>query len=183
MALHNTHDSAIHTPEPLNLPSFDPELTPGARNAVRVCLRIQPTEKVTIITDKVSREIAASLAREVEGVGAPFNAFVLEELAARPLSGLPTEIAEDLETSHVSIFAVQVQTNELRSRMQMTEIVNRRKIRHAHMVNITRQIMLEGMRADFQKVDRLSKKVLDLVSKAKQVRANTAAGSDFVAEL
>ena len=33
--------------------------------------------------------------------------------------------------------------------MQMTEVVNRRKIRHAHMVNINRQIMLEGMRADF----------------------------------
>ena len=33
--------------------------------------------------------------------------------------------------------------------MQMTDVVNRRKIRHAHMVNINRQIMLEGMRADF----------------------------------
>ena len=60
----------------------------------------------------------------------------------------------DLETSQVSIFAVQAQRNELRSRMQMTDVVNRRKIRHAHMVNINRQIMLEGMRADFQKVDR-----------------------------
>ena len=63
MGVPNTHDTAIHTPKPLNLLSFDPELTPGARNAVRVCLRIQPAEKVTIITDKVSREIAASLAR------------------------------------------------------------------------------------------------------------------------
>src|SRR5438270_6145774 len=183
MALHNTHDSAIHTPEPLNLPSFDPELTPGARNAVRVCLRIQPTEKVTIITDKVSREIAASLAREVEGVGAPFNAFVLEELAARPLKGMPAEVLEDLESSQVSIFAVQVQTNELRSRMQVTEVVNRRRIRHAHMVNINRQIMLEGMRADFLKVDRISSKVLELVSAAQQIKAKTPAGSDFTADL
>ena len=31
--------------------AFDPELTPGARNAVTVCLRIQPSEKVTVITD------------------------------------------------------------------------------------------------------------------------------------
>ena len=183
MGVPNTHGTAIHTPERLNLLSFDPELTPGARNAVRVCLRIQPTEKVTIITDKVSREIAASLAREVEGVGAPFNAFVLEDLAARPLSGLPIEIAEDLETSQVSIFAVQVQTNELRSRMQMTEIVNRRRIRHAHMVNINRQIMLEGMRADFLKVDRISSKVLERVSAARQIKAKTAAGSDLIADL
>ena len=39
--------------------------------------------------------------------------------------------------------------NELRSRMQMTDVVNRRKIRHAHMVNIEKRIMLEGMRADY----------------------------------
>jgi aminopeptidase len=162
---------------------FDPELTPGARNAVRVCLRIQPHEKVTIITDEVSREIAASLVKEVEEVGAPYHAFVLEELAPRPLDSLPPEIAEDLESSQVSIFAVQVQTNELRSRMQMTEIVNRRRIRHAHMVNINRQIMLEGMRADFLKVDRISAKVLELVSVARRIEARTAAGTNLVADL
>ena len=162
---------------------FDPELTPGARNAVRTCLRIQPNEKVTVITDNVTREIAASIVREIEEVGAPFNAFVLEEIAPRPLTDLPAEVREDLESSQVSIFAVQVQTNELRSRMQMTEIVNRRRIRHAHMVNINRQIMLEGMRADFQKVDRISAKVLGMVSVAKQIKATTPAGTDLVAEL
>ena len=139
-----------------NTLSFDPELTPGARNAVNVCLRIQPSEKVTVITDEATREIAASLIRELENVGAPYRAWVLEDLAPRPLVDLPREILDDLETSQVSIFAVQAQTNELRSRMQMTDVVNRRKIRHAHMVNINRQIMLEGMRADFLKVDRIS---------------------------
>jgi leucyl aminopeptidase (aminopeptidase T) len=67
--------------------------------------------------------------------------------------------------------------------MQMTAIVNRRRIRHAHMVNINRRIMLEGMRADFRKVDRLSAKVMALVSVARQVRAQSAAGTDIVADL
>src|SRR5580700_9048680 len=115
---------------------FDPELTPGARNAVRVCLRVQPSEKVTVITDEATKEIAASLVHELESLGAPFRGFVLEEIAPRPLSEFPREIAEDMETSQVSIFAVQAQANELRTRMTMTDIVNRRKIRHAHMVNI-----------------------------------------------
>jgi aminopeptidase len=76
-----------------------------------------------------------------------------------------------------------VQQNELRSRMDMTDIVNRRRMRHAHMVNINRQIMLEGMRADYHKVDRLSTKVLGLVSVARAIRATTPAGSDFTATL
>src|SRR5207245_1437403 len=163
--------------------TFDPELTPGARNAVNVCLRIQPNEKVTIITDDATKEIAASIVRELEQLGSTYRAWVLEDLAPRPLRDLPQEIADNLETSEVSIFAVQAQANELRSRMQMTDVVNRRRMRHAHMVNINRQIMLEGMRADFHAVDRISTKVLEMVSKAKVVRARTAAGTDLHATL
>ena len=166
----------------VNFP-FDPELILGARNAVSVCLRIQPSEKVTVITDEATKEIAASMVREIENVGARFRAWVLEDLAPRPLIDLPREIIEDLETSQVSIFAVQAQNNELHSRMQMTNVVNRRKIRHAHMVNINRQIMLEGMRADFLKVDRISAQVVEMVRRAKQIRAKTEAGTDLIADL
>ena len=167
----------------LNKLAFDPQLTLGARNAVRVCLRVQAAEKVTVITDEVSLEIAAAIVRELEEMGCCYQTWVLEDVATRPLTDLPLAIAEDLETSQVSIFAVQAQANELKSRMQMTDVVNRRKIRHAHMVNINKQIMLEGMRADFLKVDRLSVKVLETVRKAKQIRAKTAAGTDLVADL
>jgi len=99
------------------------------------------------------------------------------------LAHLPREIASDMETSQVSIFAVRVQQNELKSRMEMTDIVNRRRMRHAHMVNITPEIMREGMRADYNRVDALSKKMLDIVTKAKQVRAKNPAGSDLTADL
>jgi leucyl aminopeptidase (aminopeptidase T) len=167
----------------LSKTTFDPELSPGAHNAVNTCLRIQPSEKVTLITDNDCREIAASIANELVRVGSLFKAFVLEDLAPRPLTNLPPEIADDMETSQVSIFAVHVQPNELKSRMQMTDIVDRRKMRHAHMVNINHQIMLEGMRADFNKVDALSKKVIGIVSRAKEIRAKNPAGSDFAATL
>ena len=165
--------------------TFDPELSPGAYSAVHTCLRIQPSEKVTLITDNDCREIAASIASELQKLGSPFKAFVLEDLAPRPLTELPAEIAEDMETSQVSIFAVRVQRNELKSRMQMTDIVNRRRMRHAHMVNINRQIMLEGMRADYNKVDALSRKVIMTSIEhrlAKEIRATNPAGSDFTAK-
>jgi aminopeptidase len=167
----------------LNQLSFDPEYLPGAHNAVNVCLRIQPSEQVCVITDRATMEIAAALVAELEKLGAPHHAWVLEDVAQRPLKDMPREILDDLENSQVSIFAVKVQTNELRSRIQMTDVVNRKKIRHAHMVNINRQIMLEGMRADFARVDRLSQKVVEMVRKASKVRATTAAGTDLTADL
>jgi aminopeptidase len=162
---------------------FDPEYTEGARNAVNVCLRIQPAEKVTVIGDDACREIAASIVHELDQLGAPYNAFILEEIAERPMSDMPAVILEDMETSDVSIYAVVAQANELKTRMQMTDVVNRRKMRHAHMVNIERRIMLEGMRADFLKVDELSSKVWEIATAATKVRARTAAGTDVTANL
>ena len=163
--------------------TFDSVLSEGARNAVRICLRVQPEEKVTLIADRATSEVAASLAHELDELGCAHNEFILEDLASRPLTDFPAEIARDMESSDVSIFAAQVQPGELKSRMQMTDIVNRRKMRHAHMVNVNKQIMMEGMRADYAKVDRISTRVLEIVQRAKEIVAKTAAGTDITAKL
>src|SRR5947208_17002282 len=120
---------------------------------------------------------------ELERCHCNFRSFVLEELALRPLVNMPEVILEDLASSQVSIFAVQAQPNELKTRMQMCEVVNRNKLRHAHMVNIERKIMLEGMRADFLKVEELTSRVMNIVNKARTIRAVTPAGTDIHAEL
>ena len=159
----------------------DAELAPGAHNAVVACLRVQPDEKVTLIADEACLEIAAALARELEALGVVWNAWVLEDLAPRPLTDMPRAVLDDMETSQVSIFAVKAQSNELRTRMQMTDVVNRRKMRHGHMVNIDRRIMLEGMRADFAEVDRISTQVWRMASAAREIRATNPAGTDLVA--
>ncbi len=163
--------------------AIEPTLVEGARNAVRVCLRIQPQEKVTLITDYASIDIAAALAAELDKLGASYRSWTLEDVAPRPLADMPAPVLADLETSQVSIFAAQAQANELRSRMQMTEVVTRRQIRHAHMVNITKQIMRDGMRADFREVDRISLQVMEIARAATWVRAKTPAGTDLTAEM
>ena len=163
--------------------AYPTEFTPGARSAVFTCLRIEPEEKVTLIVDRSTEPIAASLGAQLAERGCPWNAFILEDVASRPLLDMPAEVLADMESSAVSIFAVNVQPNELRSRMQMTDVVNRRRMRHAHMVNITPEIMCQGMRADFDMVDRLSQKVLERVRRAARIRATTAAGTSITAEM
>lgn len=161
--------------------ALDPDLSQGAYNAVNVCLKVRAEEKVTLTTDTASRSIAASLARELEAVGAPYRVWELEELAPRPLKSTPPEILEDLETSQVSILVICAQPHELPARRQITEVAVQRKIRHAHMVNITKQIMMEGMRADFREVDEISKQVLEIVRSAEQIHVTSASGTDLAA--
>src|SRR5713101_6157633 len=124
-------------PDRLATDTIDSELALGSRNAVRVCLRLQPDERITIITDQATREIAAALQAEVEEVGAEHSVFVLENYAPRPLTAMPQIILDDLAQSQVSIFCAETQPGELTSRMQLSDVVNKRRIRHAHMVNIT----------------------------------------------
>jgi len=161
--------------------AFDPELIEGAHNAIRTCLRITPEEKVTLITDRETAEIGAALASELRHVGCRYHAFVLEDYATRPLTTKPQAVLDDMESSEVSIFAAQAQMGELHTRMQMTDVVNRRHMRHAHMVNITKEIMTHGMRADFIEVDRISQHVWQRAGAAHEIRATTPAGTDIVA--
>jgi leucyl aminopeptidase (aminopeptidase T) len=169
-------------PDRLTIGTIDADLMPGAHNAIEVCLRVRPDERVTIITDQATREIAAALQAEVEEVGAEHSVFVLENYAPRPLTAMPQIILDDLAQSQVSIFAARPQPGELGSRMQVSDVVNKRRIRHAHMVNITPQIMCEGMRADFRAVDALSQRLVERARHAERIKCRTPHGTDFEAE-
>jgi aminopeptidase len=161
--------------------TISPELSPGAHNAIHTCLRLSPEERITVITDRETLDIAAALVAEIEGVGSDHSLFVLEDYAPRPLGGMPRPILEDLERSQVSIFAAQALQGELGSRIAMTDVINRKRLRHAHMVNISRQIMLEGMRADFLEVDRLSSWLIAKARPAREIRVTSKGGTDLVA--
>jgi leucyl aminopeptidase (aminopeptidase T) len=157
------------------------DLAPGARNAIRTCLRVLPEEHVAIVTDRETEPVAESLVAEIREVGAPFELHVLEDYGDRPMFELSQPVRDALERSEVSIYAGQPKPGELAFRREMTAIVNRRRMRHAHMVSVSPRIMAEGMRADFEEVDAISTRLRDRAVKAERVRARSRAGSDIEA--
>ena len=161
---------------------FDKDLTEGAHNAISICLKLKPEERITIITDNESLEIAASLVSEIKKTGSTYSVMVIEDFAPRPVKNMPKPILDDLAKSQVSIFCASAKTGELRSRIDMTEVVDANKIRHGHMVNINKQIMREGMRADFYKVDEISTRLIQKARKAKFIKAVSDNGTNMTAE-
>lgn len=161
---------------------FDKELSIGAFNAINSCLRLQPFERITLITDFESLEISASLIHEIEKIGSSYSLMIMEDYAVRPLKNMPQIILDDLAKSQVSIYAAITQTGELGSRIQMTDVVNKNKIRHGHMVNINKQIMLEGMRADFVGIDNHSQKLVEKARQTKNIKAVSKGGTNIFAE-
>jgi aminopeptidase len=75
---------------------YPAEFAAGARSAVTTCLRIDPAEKVTLITDRATEQIAASLGEQLEARGCAWNAFLLEDLAPRPLVNMPDAVLADM---------------------------------------------------------------------------------------
>ena len=161
---------------------FDPDLSEGAYNAVNICLQLQPSERITVIADNVSLEVAAALLAEIDKLGSEASVFVLENFCRRPCSAMPEMFLSDLKKSQASIYAAMAQPGELRTRMQMMEIVNQHKIRHGHMVNITKDIMRQGMRADFWRVDELSQRIIEKAQQTRTIFAKSKGGTEMRAE-
>jgi leucyl aminopeptidase (aminopeptidase T) len=160
---------------------FSPELAPGAHNAVVVCLAIQPRERVALIADEASREVAASLAAALEDVGALPESILIEQIAARPLTKAPQDIIDALDRADAGILCVHPLQGELPSRMAIVAAVERRRIRYAHMVGVTPEIMMQGMRADYRLVDRLSTRLCERMRTAAGLRVETPFGTSLSA--
>jgi aminopeptidase len=167
--------------EPLTGVPLNPEYAAGAHNAVRTCLAVRPGEVVTVVTDERTRDVAASLLHALHEVAANPHVLVLEELASRPLRHMPPAVLRHVATSSVAIACLQPQDGEIASRRELVELVEDRRIRYAHMVWITGEIMRQGMRADYHAVDALSERVLAYLRPARSVVVRSAAGTELCA--
>ena len=153
-------------------PSAD-ELMPGARNAVNVCLGIRRGERVALIADEASRAVAASIEQALVERGAAPESLLIESRAARPMHAAPADVIAALERADAGVVCVQPREGELSARMSIVAAVERRRIRYAHMVGVTPQIMCEGMRADYRLVDRLSERLCGRMQTAATVTVRT----------
>src|SRR5579859_3055484 len=161
--------------------TYSPELAQGAHNAVDVCLAIQRGERVALIADELSREVAASIAAALDTAGAHTTSVLVEHVAKRPLTSAPPELLDALERCDAGLLCVQPQQGELAARMAIVAVVERRQIRYAHMVGVTPAIMRQGMRADYRMVDQLSDKLRERMRSAASLRVSTAHGTALTA--
>jgi aminopeptidase len=157
------------------------DLVPGARNAVEICLAIKPGERVALVADEASGQVAASIASALDDAGAPWQGVLIERVSARPLTAAPKAVLDALEAADAGILCVQPQQGELGARMEIVSLVERLRIRYAHMVGVTPQIMRQGMRADYRLVDQLSQRLCERMPHAVCLRVETPSGTALTA--
>ncbi len=156
-----------------------PDLLPGAHNAVNTCLAVRRDERVALVADEASRPVASSLEQALADAGADARCLLFESVARRPITAAPAEVLAAFEHAEAGILCVQPQEGELPARMEIVGVIERRRIRYAHMIGVTPQIMREGMRADYVQVDRLSTQLCARMDHARSLTVRTASGTNF----
>lgn len=162
---------------------IDPSLMPGARNAVATCLNVAPEDRVWILTDEARTEVGLALAEAAqEQAASSVMLRYMEEYGARPLLGLPEEMADDLRASAptVTILATSAQPGEIRFRLPLARLLRTElQVRHGHMIGVTPALMKSGMLADYHRVAHLTFQVQERMQRAREVHVTSARGTDL----
>lgn len=162
--------------------TFDSAYIDGARNAVRA-LGVQPGEKVSVITDQQSEEIAAAISAEIELAGGGFTRWILEDAAPRPINAIPDLVLRDLDGADACVAVIAIRADEPEMCRQLADVVNGRGVRYLNLSNVDRRTMLESMRADYALVDRFCSRMLDMLKDGGTIRAANPAGTKINARV
>jgi len=160
------------------------DLPAGARNAVEVCLGVGPADRFVVVGDEATVEIDSALEAAAVEAGAACLHLQLESYGARPFGRLPDSIVSEIRAfgPNVSAIAIGVVAGELPvTRALRLFLVDDLRCRHAHMAGITRQMMEEGMAADYVEVAKLAARLHELVRPASEIVVTGDMGTDLVA--
>jgi len=155
----------------------------GVKQAVENCLKVKPGESVVIITDTETIDIGSAIKTAIEQITTDIKFFIMEDFGARPID-YPQAIDDTIKTADVSIYAAQGAEGELQTfrRFMIKSVEANTRLRHAHMIGITPEIMKDGMCSDYKEIQRVSRLVYEKVLNADKIRVVTEKGNDFVAE-
>ena len=162
------------------------DMRAGAEVAVKICMAVQPGERVLILGDESSALISQALAEAADSVAEQVETRTLEQVGVRPITSMPDPLQGLLEQfqPHVSFYTASSRPGELKFRMAYMPAVmqaNPEGARHGHMINITPPLMMQGMRVDYQQIYDVTMRVNEIVRSAAEIRVTNPKGTDFAA--
>ena len=146
-------------------------------------MKVQPNEKVVIIASKVTDEVSRLIEREALKITPAVSYFLMENFGKRPFS-LPEEIKQALGQSDVGFYTGNYVDGELALfRKPIYQIVGNTKLRYANMPSLSREILEQGMNADYAKLKEFISKVHDILRQTKNIKVRTSLGTDLEAKV
>ncbi len=156
-------------------------LKTGAKNAVKECMGVRPGEKVVIISDCNTTKIGKNLKCAAQNITDDVKFYNLNSYGDRPLTYFPEDIEQQADLADVTFWTAKSYDRELESlRMPFIKTAVEGG-RHGHMVNVTEDVMEQGMAVDYQKIKEFTEKLREKLVETETIRVKNEQGTDIKA--
>ncbi len=174
--------SASRMPVPrvtVRLSAVDFDVVNAGRRILEGALGVVPGERVVVLLDRARADLASVLNEVAQSLGAVALVFVMEEFGERPLRDLPRAVTEALERAQASILIVGYKDGELALRRDQLNYITEHRLRHAHMIGVTRTSLITGFSVDPSRILDATRAVRMRIRPDSKLHLRSAAGSDL----
>jgi leucyl aminopeptidase (aminopeptidase T) len=135
-------------------------LAVAAQRLVEQSLVVVPGESVLLVYDLAHEAIAEAVTDAVRRARSETIAVRLEDLEPRPHASLHRTIKDAIPRAQASLLLVDFHRGELQMRTEMVELALAQRLRHGHMVGVTRASMVAGFSVDPARIAQKSRELV-----------------------
>ncbi|PJA98455.1 MAG: leucyl aminopeptidase [Ignavibacteriales bacterium CG_4_9_14_3_um_filter_30_11] len=150
------------------------KLDTASEIAIINCMGVKKNESILVITDELKNEIGYSLHKNAIRLG--YNSLYVEMKSGKVNGEEPPKVVADLMKEFDVVFCPTAKSlTHTKARINACATGTRL----ATFPGITKEVMIRGMNADYQKISRLSIKLKKILEKRSNVRITTKLGTDL----
>ncbi|HSR18049.1 MAG TPA: hypothetical protein VLM39_08145, partial [Ignavibacteriaceae bacterium] len=154
------------------------KLDKAAQIAIKICMGTKMEEKVLVITDEVKREIGYSIYENAVRLG--FKSLFVEVKSGKTNGEEPpAEVAELMKKFDVVFCPTSKSLTHTDARREASAA----GARVATFPGITKEVMIRGMNADYNKIAKLTIKVKKILERGHFIHITAQAGTDISFEM
>lgn len=159
------------------------KLQQGAQAAINQCLEVTNEDRVIIVTDFKTNHIGKSLEHAATQITSNVKTLLIEDYVERPAKEFPQKMQDEIKEFNptVAIYAAQGQAGELplfRSKF-VDFVAYQLGCRYAHMINITEQLMEDGMNKDYDQVYKVTNRLAEILKDAELIKVTDPHGTNI----
>lgn len=143
--------------------------------AIRTCMKVKKNEKILVITDELTNEIGYSLYNNAAELG--YQALFVQMKSGKINGEEPPREVAELMMKYDVIFCP---TAKSLTHTDARRAASENGARVATFPGITKEIMIRGMNADYNKISKLSVKLKGILEKGKVIRVISKLGTDII---
>ena len=152
----------------------------NAEKALKTVLDVRKKEKVMVITDEESEDIALAFNEACKGLGLNSSLIYLSSRKNGPIRDLSKELAKELDHANIYINTFKAYAEETPFRIKLLDIEMKRGARIAHAPGIDRNMLIKGaLTADFDEMWNTARKLMDVMEGVSEVHITTKKGTDL----